>query len=135
MKSVLIQTALVAGLATMVIGAPARDASKVAAAAFPSDDQTILHVLSRIGFGPRPGDIETVRSLGLQKYIDQQLHPERGSNSKMAAHLIGMPTLGMSSRDIAEQYAMPVLQARRDQKQAKAATDGAEQPKGPDPLQ
>ena len=35
------------------------------------------HVLSRTGFGPRPGDVERVRALGLQRYIDEQLHPER----------------------------------------------------------
>ena len=39
------------------------------------DDKTIIHVLNRIGFGPRPGDVERVRAIGLQAYIDQQLHP------------------------------------------------------------
>src|SRR6202521_1371475 len=119
MKSLLMRTALVAGLATTVIGLPALDASTVAAAAFPHDDQTILHVLGRIGFGARPGDVEAARAMGLQKYIGQQLHPERMSDSKMTAHLVGMPTLRMSSRDLAEQYAMPLIEARRDQKQAK----------------
>ena len=40
-------------------------------------DKAIVHVLNRIGFGPRPGDVERVRAIGLQRYIDQQLHPER----------------------------------------------------------
>ena len=39
--------------------------------------QTIVHVLNRIAFGPRPGDVERVQALGLQRYIDEQLHPER----------------------------------------------------------
>ena len=47
------------------------------AATFPNDDQAIVHVLNRIGFGPRPGDVEKVRAMGLQRYIDEQLHPER----------------------------------------------------------
>ena len=41
------------------------------------DDKTILHVLNRIGFGARPGDVERVRQIGLAAYIEQQLHPER----------------------------------------------------------
>ena len=43
----------------------------------PSDDKTILHVLNRTSFGPRPGDVDRVRSMGLENYIEQQLHPER----------------------------------------------------------
>src|SRR5258708_6985923 len=41
------------------------------------DDKTILHVLNRIGYGARPGDVDRVRQLGLAVYIEQQLHPER----------------------------------------------------------
>jgi hypothetical protein len=40
-----------------------------------SDDQKIIHVLNRLGFGARPGDVEKVRAIGLQKYIDLQLNP------------------------------------------------------------
>src|SRR5580700_1831644 len=42
-----------------------------------SGDQKILHALDRLTFGPRPGDIEAVKKMGLSKWIDQQLHPER----------------------------------------------------------
>jgi hypothetical protein len=47
------------------------------APAAPPDEQAAIHVLNRIGFGPRPGDIEKVQQMGLQEYIDLQLHPER----------------------------------------------------------
>ena len=42
-----------------------------------SKDQQILQALNRMTFGPRPGDIEEVRRLGVEKWIDLQLHPER----------------------------------------------------------
>src|SRR5580658_2922473 len=42
-----------------------------------SGDQEILHALNRLTFGPRPGDIEAVKAMGLSKWIDLQLHPER----------------------------------------------------------
>jgi len=41
------------------------------------DDAAITHVLNRLTFGPRPGDVEKVRAIGLASWIDQQLHPER----------------------------------------------------------
>jgi len=42
-----------------------------------SKDQQILHALDRLTFGPRPGDLEAVKKMGLKKWIDLQLHPER----------------------------------------------------------
>jgi uncharacterized protein (DUF1800 family) len=35
-----------------------------------------LHVLNRLAFGPRPGDVERVMKTGVDNYIDEQLHPE-----------------------------------------------------------
>src|SRR5689334_2402574 len=93
------------------------------------DDQAIVHVLNRIGFGPRPGDLERVRQIGVRAYIDQQLHPERIADDALAARLTGLPTLGMSSRDIAEQYERPLMEARRERKQ-----DAAAQPPDAPPL-
>src|SRR5580704_6401472 len=40
-------------------------------------DQAILHAIDRLSFGPRPGDIEAVKKIGLKQWIDLQLHPER----------------------------------------------------------
>src|SRR5215831_16793673 len=40
-------------------------------------DKQIIHVLNRLTFGPRLGDVEQVRRLGVDKWIDQQLHPEQ----------------------------------------------------------
>ncbi|KXK05449.1 MAG: hypothetical protein UZ17_ACD001000639 [Acidobacteria bacterium OLB17] len=40
-----------------------------------TEDQKILHVLNRLGFGARPGDVERVRAMGIKKYIEQQLDP------------------------------------------------------------
>ena len=57
------------------------------------DDKTILHVLNRIGFGARPGDVERVRQIGLAAYIEQQLHPDRMADAQVAARLAGLETL------------------------------------------
>src|SRR5580765_7885670 len=62
-------------------------ALSASAATFPTDDQTIVHVLGRTSFGPRPCDLERVRDMGLQRYIDEQLHPERINDARMNARL------------------------------------------------
>jgi uncharacterized protein (DUF1800 family) len=41
-----------------------------------SERQQILHVLNRLGYGPGPGDVERVEAMGLNKYVQQQLHPQ-----------------------------------------------------------
>src|SRR5262245_51807979 len=82
----------------------------------PADDQAIVHVLNRIGFGPRPGDVERVRAIGLDRYIDQQLRPERIPDAATSARLAPLTTIGMSSREIAERFEEPALEARRERK-------------------
>src|SRR4051794_36341853 len=68
------------------------------------DARTILHVLNRIGFGARRGDVERVRQIGLAKYIDDQLNPAHVADEGMASRLARLETLTLSSRRIAEEY-------------------------------
>jgi hypothetical protein len=42
-----------------------------------SQEQQIVHALNRLTFGPRPGDVEEVRRLGVAKWIELQLHPDQ----------------------------------------------------------
>jgi uncharacterized protein (DUF1800 family) len=68
-------------------------------------DQEILHALNRLTFGPRPGDVEAVRKMGLKKWIDQQLHPERISeNPEVAERLRPLTSLPMSPAEVATNY-------------------------------
>ena len=124
-SATLTKTALAAGITVAVLAGAERQNSSVSAASLPNDDKAIVHVLNRIGFGPRPGDIEKVRAMGLQTYIDQQLHPERIPDASMDARLAGLTTLRLSSREIAQQFALPALMARRDRKQDAKQADTA----------
>jgi len=47
------------------------------AEALERDDAAITHVLNRLTFGARPGEVDRVRTLGLSTWFDQQLHPSR----------------------------------------------------------
>ena len=71
--------ALLAVVTLSAVRARPPSTCSAAGPAIPSkpDDKTILHVLNRIGFGARPGDVDRVRQIGLAAYIDEQLHPER----------------------------------------------------------
>src|SRR5262249_39931230 len=86
-----------------------------AAGPAPSDgsDRTAAHVLNRVAFGARPGDLENVRAMGIDRYIDQQLHPERIPDGDIASRLAGLKTLTMSSREIADAYERPLEEFRR----------------------
>ncbi|MCU1386171.1 MAG: hypothetical protein JWL71_4868, partial [Acidobacteria bacterium] len=112
-------------------------ALSTAAATYPTDQAAIAHVLSRAGFGPRPGDVERVKTMGLQRYVDDQLHPERIADTVLARRLAGLTTLALNSREIAEQYELPQLEARRQRKadatdRSAAGSDGT---RPPDPVQ
>src|SRR5438093_7807815 len=103
----------------------------VAAPPSAATDRAIVHLLNRTAYGPRPGDVEKVRAIGIERYIDQQLHPERIPDTAMSARLSGLTTIGMSSREIAERYALPAIEAKRERKQD-AKVRGAGDPGGRD---
>ncbi len=66
-----------------------------------ADAAAVAHVLNRIAFGPRPGDIARVQQMGLDAYIDEQLHPDRIDDSALDARLATFQTLTLSSQQLA----------------------------------
>jgi uncharacterized protein (DUF1800 family) len=101
------------------------------AAAIPHDDKAIVHVLNRIGFGPRPGDVARVRQMGLERYIDEQLHPERIADPGIEPRLASLSTLGLSLREMATRFEIPELEARRARREAAAQNGGTDQQQPP----
>ena len=75
-----------------------------------SQDEQVLHALDRLTFGPRPGDVETVKKMGVKKWIDLQLHPERiEENPELAKKLAPLESLRMSQAETAAAYPPPQL--------------------------
>ena len=89
------------------------DSKSKAAGSGLTPDQKIIHLLNRIGYGPRPGDVERVKQMGIDKYIDLQLHPERIDDPAIEAKLANYPSLHMSLTEIQEKYPPPQLLARQ----------------------
>ena len=78
-----------------------------------SDDQRILHALNRLGYGPRPGDVERVRHIGLAAYIEQQLSPRSVGDPALEPALAGYPVLVQSAARLVRDYPLPTPQARQ----------------------
>ncbi|HEX3746155.1 MAG TPA: DUF1800 family protein [Bryobacteraceae bacterium] len=73
-------------------------------------DERIRQALNRLTFGARPGDIQQVKAVGLKKWIDLQLHPERiPENPVLIEKLKPFDTLGMSSKDLVRNYPAPQI--------------------------
>jgi len=85
-------------------------------------DTVIEHVLNRIGFGARPGDVERVRAKGLERYIDEQLRPDHVADPAIDAKLADLPTVRMSSREIAQKIEEPQMEARKATKAGEPPT-------------
>jgi uncharacterized protein (DUF1800 family) len=79
-----------------------------------TEDEAILQALNRLGFGPRPGDLERVKERGLQKWVDRQLHPDSIDDSALDARLERFPTLKMSSAKLLDEFPEPQAAARRE---------------------
>jgi uncharacterized protein (DUF1800 family) len=122
-----LRTSVAVGLALFTSAA----ATHFAAASFPTDERAIVHVLNRVGFGPRPGDVAAVREIGLQRYIEQQLQPERIADGAVRTRLAGLTTIGMSAREIAEKFEIPQLQMRQERKQQAARSGDQNEPAPP----
>ena len=70
-------------------------------------DRQILHALSRLTYGARPGDVERVRALGLSAWIDRQLRPRTIDDSATERALGELTTLRMSIHELLREYPRP----------------------------
>ena len=88
------------------------------------EHQRAVHALNRLTFGARLGEVQRVRQMGVQKWIDLQLHPEKLDDSASDARLADFRTLNMSSREVAENFPSEQLVKQ-------VAKDKAELPQDP----
>jgi uncharacterized protein (DUF1800 family) len=79
-----------------------------------SEDEAVSHALNRLAFGPRPGDLERVKEMGLQKWIDQQLHADSINDAALDARLDRFPTLKMSASKLLDDFPQPQVAAHRE---------------------
>ncbi len=69
-----------------------------------TEQKRAVQALNRLTFGPRPGDIQQVMAMGVDRWIELQLHPEKIPDNDVEARLAPLRTLHMSSKEIVENF-------------------------------
>jgi uncharacterized protein (DUF1800 family) len=100
--------AVLAGLVAILLAVPAAPAA--------GDDGHALHVLRRLTYGPRPGDVEALRTMGVEAWLERQLNPDTIDDRAADQALGELRTLGLAIPDLLREYPRPApgLQARVD---------------------
>ncbi len=78
-----------------------------------NEEEAILHALNRLGFGPRPGQVEQIEKTGLEKWIQAQLHPEAIADPVVDARLAEYHSLALASKELLDQYPPQDVAAKR----------------------
>jgi len=89
---------------------PVVDSPRLTIAASPSPNQSaaVLHVLNRLSFGARPGDVDRVTQMGIETYIQSQLSPSTiALDPNLTQQLSQLETLNMSPPELVRNYQPP----------------------------
>ena len=124
--AVFVMAALAATQAFFTVGATFGDPSKDPKKRRLSEEQQIIHVLNRLGFGARPGDVERVKSMGLTNYINQQLNPEKLNDTVAENKVKDLGVLTMTTAELYEKYPQPGQLLRQLQARGMLPADLAE---------
>jgi uncharacterized protein (DUF1800 family) len=103
-----------------------------------SADEAVLHALNRLAYGPRPGDVERIKQLGLAKWIDQQLNPNSVDDRAVESRFEALPSLRLATAKLIQEYPQLKQSAKqagvtpqdfkKDQAQAKSETSATMAP-------
>ena len=91
-----------------------------------TEEQRIVHVLNRLGFGARPGDVERVKAMGLENYINQQLSPEKITDTLAENKVKDLSVLTATTAELYEKYPQPGQLLRQLQARGMLPADLAE---------
>src|SRR5579863_3239538 len=86
----------------------------------PDGQEDALHVLNRLAFGPRSGDIERLTRLGARDYVNEQLGAENlAEPSSLNRTLAGLQTLQMDAATLFVTYGPPAMKRKENDPQAR----------------
>ncbi|MEA2691473.1 MAG: hypothetical protein QOJ16_860, partial [Acidobacteriota bacterium] len=81
-----------------------------------TERQAAAQLLSRFAYGPRPGDVDKVVAMGLDRWFEQQLKSDL-PDAQVAERLRPYPALAMSNEEVFHRYptnGMILAEMRRD---------------------
>jgi len=70
-------------------------------------DEQVKQALNRVAFGARPGDAERVRAMGVDKWIEMQLSPQKIDDRATDQFVARFPVLAMSPAELLKDYPEP----------------------------
>jgi uncharacterized protein (DUF1800 family) len=70
-------------------------------------DEQVKQALNRVGFGARPGDAERVRAIGVDKWIETQLAPQKIDDRATEQFVAKFPVLAMSPEQLLANFPEP----------------------------
>jgi uncharacterized protein (DUF1800 family) len=91
-----------------------------------SEEQKARMALDRLAFGARPGDVERVRAMGVDAWIQRQLYPERIPDSDVERRVAGLEVPKMSTAQLFEKYPNPAMILAQEGISRKDAKDDAQ---------
>ena len=86
-----------------------------------SPRDSALHVLNRLAYGPRPGEVDRVVAEGVMHWIDRQLTPRKIDDGALARRERDFRILDYDRGDLAGMYA----EVQRERRERKVAANGA----------
>jgi uncharacterized protein (DUF1800 family) len=105
-------------LVLITVSLVASSAAPASTAAAPTvSEATAVHVLNRLTYGPRPGDIAELQRMGVGPWIERQLSPDRIDNRALEARLETFATLSLDMATLMREYHEPALRERRQRQQ------------------
>lgn len=115
-------------LAWLLVLAPVQASTNQGASEQPAaaTDEQIVHLLNRLTMGARPGDIQKVRQIGIQKYIEMQLQPSSIPESTIVIDQVQKtPQISQPSADLMLVFFDQIRKLQARQK----GEDGGQQPR------
>ena len=106
------QLTLVGVMCGLVAVPPGMGAQPTAGARLPverhakplSEQEKVLQALNRFTFGPRPGDVAAVEAMGLQRWFEMELHPDKIDDSVLEAEMAEFPAMRLTADQLKERF-------------------------------
>jgi uncharacterized protein (DUF1800 family) len=85
-----------------------------------SVEQRALHVLNRLGYGPKPGDVGKMIDMGIEHYIDAQLTPENiPLPPSLTQRLDTLSAVQVPARELLAEFVAAQKAAKQDDEEGK----------------
>jgi uncharacterized protein (DUF1800 family) len=127
-----LEAAIAALLCTLLVVSPtpavaaAKKKKPAPEAAQIQGDARVLHALNRLTFGPRQGDVEAVKQMGLDRWFEEQLHPAKIDDSELEARLAMYPAMKLQQAELLKRYPNPQMLRQMVQMKMPLPTDQVE---------